>query len=134
MYKRGSVYYHPNYIYRNGNIQDKLLVVLNKLHVNDQPVIIIPVTTDKNNKYRKGCNPNSHYFRIDANEDYFPNNSLLPLDLYYFQMECSIVTAKIKEGTMSFRTQLKEQTINSIVNCLKQIKNDIETELHPYLF
>lgn len=134
MYKRGAIYYHPNYTYANGNTQDKLLVVLNKLHSDKQPVIIIPVTTDKNNKYKKGCNPNSYYFRIDANEDFFPNNSLLPLDLHYFKMNYDITTNKIKEGKMSFRAYLKEQTMNLLINCLKQIKQDIEPELIQYLF
>jgi len=134
MYKRGSVYFHPNYVYPNGNTQDKLLVVLNKLHLNEQPVIIIPVTTDKKNKYKKGCNPKSYYFRIDANEDYFIDNSLLPLDINYFQMPANIVTSKIQKGLMDFRAQLKEQTINAIINCLKQVKDDIDTELHQYIF
>jgi len=53
MFKRGSVYFHPNYVYPNGNTQDKLLVVINKLHLNDQPVIIIPVTTDKKINIKK---------------------------------------------------------------------------------
>lgn len=134
MYQRGSIYFHPNYVYANGNTQDKLLVVLNKQHIDEQPVIIIPVTTDKNNKYKKGCNASSYYFRIDANDDFFSNDSLLPLDLYYFKMDFNIITNKIKDGKMSFRAHLKQQTIDLLVNCLKQVKQDIDPEILQYLF
>jgi len=49
-------------------------------------------------------------------------------------MPANIVTTKIQKGLLSFRTYLKEQTVNAIINCLKQVKEDIETELHQYIF
>jgi len=134
MVKRGEVYFDPCYTYKTGNIADKLLVVLNKLHLHDQPIIIVPVKTDKANKYKKGCNHKSNLFRIEKNEDYFLENTLVPLDLEYYTMDVPIFAAKQQKGEMQFKANLKTETIASIIKCLEQIKQDISIELQKYIF
>ncbi len=43
---RGQVYKHWQYKYpEEGNVADKLIIVLNKIHLPSQPIIVVPVST-----------------------------------------------------------------------------------------
>lgn len=133
--KRGEIYFDPRYEYKTlGNIEDKYLIVLNKTHLPTHPIIVVPVTTDKDNKYNKGCNHRSYYYRIEAGLDYFPNHTLVQLWFANYPFTEEVFRDKKNNHGLVFKTCLTEQTINLITKCLKEIRKDIDSELHKFLF
>lgn len=134
MVKQGEVYYDPAYTYPAGNSEDKLLIVLNKSYTSSQPIIIVPVTTDKANKYKKGCIHRSYLFRIEANEDFFDNNTLVQLMMVNHPVDSTLFLTKKQKQGVELMTVLKPETVVLIMKCLSQLKDDIDSELHQYLF
>lgn len=134
MVKQGEIYFDPYYTYPAGNTEDKLLIVLNKSYLPTQPIIIVPVKTDKFNRYKKGCNHNSYLYRIEANEDFFTNNTLVQLDMANFTLDDSKFKLKKEENKLTFKGCLKRQTLALLMKCLSQLKQDINSDLHKYLF
>lgn len=134
MVKRGEVYFDPSYTYPAGNTEDKLLIVLNKSYSTSQPIVIIPVKTYKGNKYKKGCIPRSYLYQIEANEDFFDHNTLVQLDMVNYPLDSSTFTLKKEKQGLELMTTLKPETVALILKCLAQLKEDINSDLHKYLF
>jgi hypothetical protein len=134
MVKQGEIYFDPSYTYPAGNTEDKLLIVLNKSYHTKNPIIIVPVKTDKANKYKKGCNHRSYIFRIDANEDFFTENTLVQLDIANFPLDSSVFELKKEKQGLELMTSLKKETLALLMKCLAQLKQDINSDLHQHLF
>ena len=121
MVKQGEIYSDPYYTYPAGNTENKLLIVLNKIYIPAKPIIIIPVTTDKKNSYKKGCNHNSYLFRIEANADFFTNNTLVQLFIANSTWDDPIFIKKKSQG-LSLQASLKNETLALLMKCLFQLK------------
>lgn len=137
MVKRGEIYYDLRYEYPNGHIVDKLIIILNKIHLPTQDVIAVPVTTHKTTrKYNPGCNHRSGIFYIEANKDFFTNNTCVQL---FILNSGKTITEKIFQEKLNSRTiipkgMLKDDTSTKLVKCISDLKLDIPEYLHLYLF
>lgn len=135
--KRGEIYFDAQYTYPAGNTVDKFLIVLNKLFLPNQPIIAIPTTTNKENKnYNPGCNHTSSIFYLKAKEDFFEKNTII--EIYILSVGGVIpyptFQEKQKAKTIEYTATLREGTIERLIKCIKDKKQDITEDLHQYLF
>lgn len=135
MVKRGEIYFDSQYEYPAGNKEDKYLIVLNKSYTATEPIIIIPVTTNKKNiNYKKGCNIQGGIYYLPANEDFFPANTIVQLQFVNHIIDTEIFLAKKQSKQITLSVSLRQSTIESIINCLKNFRDDIDAYLHKSLF
>jgi hypothetical protein len=133
--KRGEVYFDSQYEYPAGNKEDKFFIILNKSYSPPEPIIAVPVTTNKKNiNYKSGCNFQSGIYYLPANEDFFPANTIVQLQFVNHIIDTGIFLTKKTSKQISFVTSLKQHTIESIISCLKSFREDIDTYLHNSLF
>ncbi|MBU2635760.1 MAG: hypothetical protein KJ963_01545 [Bacteroidetes bacterium] len=137
MVKRGEIYYDLRYEYPLGNITDKLIIILNKIHLPSQDIIAVSATTPKSShKYNPGCNHRSVIFYIEANKDFFTNNTCVQL---FILNSGKTITEKIFQERLDAKIIvpkgiLKSETITRLIKCVTDLKFDVPEFLHPYLF
>jgi len=127
---KGAVFHHTQFEFHDGAIGDKYFVVMNE-PASDQPYIVAKTTSQlKDRTFSKGCNPKPGVFFIpQGTEKAFPADTLIQLtDLYEFSSE-EILKAHLKDKTISFREDLSALTVSQLVNCIRQLKEDI-SEYH----
>ncbi len=137
MVKRGEIYYDLRYEYPNGHIVDKLIIILNKIHLPTQNVIAVPVTTYKTDrKYHPGCNHKALIFYLEANKDFFTNNTCIQLFILNSGKTIpeNIFQEKLNSKTIVPKGMLKNETTTKLVKCVTDLKFDIPEDLHLYLF
>ncbi|MBA4311411.1 MAG: hypothetical protein C0417_02160 [Chlorobiaceae bacterium] len=138
MVKRGEIYYDLRYEYPTlGNVDDKLIIILNKIYLPTQDIIAVPVATAKTSrKYNHGCNQRVGIFYLEANKDFFTNNTCV--QLFVLNSGKTITEEKFQEKlnskTMISKGILKSETIIKLVKCITDLKDDIPEFLHPFLF
>ena len=137
---RGQVYKHWQYKYpEEGNVADKLIIVLNKIHLPSQPIIVVPVSTYRGEgKFSLGYKPTLQEYFLLGNQDYFENDT--KIQLYVLGLSAEISEAEFKScqlaGVISSNplAVLRQQTISEILKSLGQMKEDIRQSYHQYLF
>lgn len=135
-FKRGEVLYHPNFIYPDGGPPcNKLLLIVNKLHMYPADVVIIPCKTQTDNyKYSPNCNEVERVFYFDTQTGFYRQNTIL--QLYHIELKPAIYLKENIEQKRIDRLnkQTTQQEINLIINCLKRIKEDIPQEIQLLIF
>jgi hypothetical protein len=133
--KRGEIYLDKKFKYPAGNIDVKYILILNKSYYTGDPIFVATATTkfDKT-KNKPGCNHRVYAFYLKSNEDFFPEDTLLQLSILNYPIEESVFLHKKNDGDIDFRAIMNEETINRIVKCIKEIRNDITSKFHGFLF
>jgi len=125
--KKGSILYHEEFRFKNGEIGDKLLVLLNTPKLPSEPYLFCKVTSKQNGKSKiPGCHPSFSLFFIPGSEEFFNKDTWLQLyEIYPFDaasvLQDSLTKQLIEKGS------LKSNTIKDLMNCISKIR-DIETE------
>lgn len=136
---RGQVYKHWQYRYPARNIEDKLILVLNKTYLPGNPIIVVPTSTNKSGrKYSLGCNQSASVFYVPANVDFFDSDT--QIQLVVLNSEADIPESEFirlqSAGTIGKTPEaiLKLDTIGKLVACVKRMKEDIREDYQQYLF
>ncbi len=127
---KGAVFHHSQFEFHNGAVGDKYFVVINE-PASDEPYIVAKTTSQlKNRAFSKGCNPKLGVFFVPKGvEKAFPVDTLIQLtDLYEFS-SAEILKAHLKDKTISFLEDLSVLMVSQLVNCVRQLKEDI-SEYH----
>lgn len=127
--KCGEIYFHKKFKFKDGNIGEKLFVVLYVSKSKLQPhYLVCTVTTQKKNKSsREGCQEDKALFFLPKNKDWFREDtwlqfkSIYPYDIQSVLHNC-IVTREIE-----YKDRLKEKTFREVINCIKR-SQDVEQE------
>ncbi|HEY5536235.1 MAG TPA: hypothetical protein VIL99_15025 [Ignavibacteria bacterium] len=135
MVKRGEIYLDKNFIYPAGNIDDKYLLIVNKAFQPGNPIFVATATTKfDSEKNKPGCNHRIFSFLLKANEDFFKEDTLLQLFIINYPLTEIYFTKKKQTGDIEFRAIMNNEVINKIMKCINEIKDDITSGYHKYLF
>ena len=125
--KKGSILYHKNYKFKNGEIGEKLLVLLNTPQHSSEPYLFCKVTSQQNEKPKSpGCHPSYSLFFIPGGREFFTQDTWIQLyDINPFDaasvLQDSLTKQLIEKG------RLKSNTVKDLMSCISVIK-DIEIE------
>ncbi len=118
--KRGTILLHTNFKFKDGEIGEKLLVILNNQR-GGNPFLMARTTTNGTNKPRTpGCLYNENLFFIESDKTWFSNDTWIQLyELYSFTAK-DVLKDKF-DGHLEIKSTLPEQKANEIKNCVKQL-------------
>jgi hypothetical protein len=117
--KTGDVFFYKNFKFEDGNVSDKLLVLLAKAP--DHKVMVVLTTSQQwKRELKDGCHASQEesYFTFNSNLAVFDKTTwiiLKPRLLY----EMGLV-ARLEKGTVTQLPSLKDVDYRAIVNCLKK--------------
>ena len=118
--KRGTILFHTNFKFKDGEAGKKLLVVLNNQRGND-PFLMARTTTSGINKSRTpGCLQNENLFFIESEKTCFRDDTWIQLYEIYPFTATDVLKDKF-DGHLEIKSNLPEQTANEIKNCVKQL-------------
>ena len=136
-YLRGEIYIDYLYYYPKKNQpDDKIILILNKNHVGNQDVVIVPASTNKISlPFKAGCNKTERTFYIEKQYGFYRDKTMIQFDF--------IENVPIKEFERRFtcksmkKMQGKEvggKELEDILNCIKSTKDDIAVESYKLIF
>lgn len=116
---------------------DKLLLVVNKIHVEPNDLIIIPAKTRKDNDpypYKAWCDPLFGYFYFEKQIGFYKAGSVLQLH-FIESIPLAEIIEKINKGRIKrLGKSAERQEMDRIVNCLWQYRNDIPEYIQDCIF
>ena len=117
--KRGTILFHRQFKFTDGELGKKYIVIINS-PTNSEPYLILKTTSQPKNKpSTPGCHVNKSVFMLPERKDFFPLNTWIQFfEIFEFNFQY-FLNGKFK-GDLEIVGQLKEQTINEIVNCIKR--------------
>jgi len=125
--KKGTILYHESFEFKNGEIGEKLLVLLNTPKPSVEPHLLCKATSQQDGKPQiPGCHPSLSLFFISAGQDFFVKDTWLQLyDIY------PVDTASVLQDSFNKQLIIKgilsDKTIIDLMSCIGKIK-DIEIE------
>jgi hypothetical protein len=137
MPQNGQILHWDKYQFPEGNINDKLFVVINDSSC-DTDLCLLLITTSNDRLYlgyKDGCNPRHFMFYIPKVwGECFPKPTFVKLPLI-ISVPCAELWAKIAEGTVYFwKRKLSLNCMVQLKSCLKTYSDDIPLQYHPLIF
>jgi hypothetical protein len=124
--KKGTVFLHKNFEFANGGIADKYFIVLNNPGPED-PILACRTTSKGQRKPQApGCHYQKNLFLIEGGYDFFPLRTWVQFNVFEFNLHGLLQLSF--EKTVILKTDLRDQTINAIINCL--ILSDDISQFH----
>ena len=118
--KRGTILFHTNLRYKNGESGKKLLVILNN-QSGKNPFLMAKTTTNERNKSRiPGCIQNESLFFIESGKTWFNDDTWIQLFEVYPFTASEALKDKF-DGYLEVKDILPVQVANEIKNCLKRL-------------
>jgi len=117
--KKGEVILSRKYKFPDGDVARKFLIVLNEGSAQDPHLLLLTTSQQWKRNSNPGCYAKENYFVLKERCDWFDKTTWVlfdPIIEYNFKKE-------LKEHfKQNLETQafLKEETVNAIINCLKQ--------------
>jgi hypothetical protein len=119
--RKGTVLFHPKFEFSNGETGKKYLIILNTPDIKkSQPFLICKTTSQPKNKPKEpGCHAEKNVYGIEANSDFFPKRTWVQFfEIFEFNHD-EFIKQHFELG-LKVKAELKPQTINAIINCLKK--------------
>lgn len=118
--KRGTILYHSNFRFLNGEIGEKFLVILNNQKGRDPFLTAKTTSQDKNKSRTPGCIQKESLFLIEGGKNWFKLDTWVQLfELYAFTAP-EVLKAHF-DGDLEIKGELPEQKANEIKNCVKRL-------------
>jgi hypothetical protein len=115
---RGTILFHDQFRFTDGEIGEKLLIILNTPK-DDQPYLICKTTSQC--KYfitTEGCHSNKSIYHIKAHKDGFPCDTWVQLhEIFEFSKE-ELLKAHFVDKTCTVKNCLPDRMIRAILNCI----------------
>jgi len=123
----GSIFHHKKFIFRNGEVGSKYLVLLSEPDPKTEFYLFAKTTSQQKEKSKEpGCQQESSAFFIYGGKEYFPGDTWVQLhELFKFEA-VSILNDSFKKN-LEHKGFLSDVTICQLKNCAKIVK-DIEEE------
>jgi hypothetical protein len=116
---KGTILFHSNLTFKDGQPGEKLLIILNT-PADNEPYLCCKTTSKQ--KYGidiPGCHSSKNIFVLEANSDYFFQRTYVQFhELYEFNKK-----EMLREhfaGNLQRKDRLGGNTINAIVNCVRK--------------
>lgn len=113
---RGAVLYNPGFVFRDGGISDKLLVVLNHAEKDDPLLLAKTTSKQKSRKKNPGCDHLRYSFFVPEKAGHFDADTWIILDYPYAVPQAEMlekITSKVAQQVCT----LPEQMMNAVCNC-----------------
>lgn len=121
---KGEVYYSDKFQFSDGNIGQKLFIILNNPSGTEPYIVAKTTTTKPNRQYKTGCNHDLGIFFIQGEKECFPDDTFIQLiELYPF------TNNDFLKGHFDVSLKridvLSDLCLRQILNCLKRMREDI---------
>ena len=127
---RGTILYHRAFQFKDGEIGQKLLIVLNTPQ-NDAPYLCCKTTSKiKYGIEKEGCHSSKNIYVLNPVAQCFKEKTRVQFHEIYEFDNHSFLQAHFK-GELDVKGKLPEQIINAVVNCVK--KSDDISKYHLHL-
>lgn len=123
---KGAVYFHLQFPFHDGQIGQKLFVVLND-PINDEPYLVVKTTSNiRERKYQKGCNPQwGEFFIPSGTGALFEKQTIIQLlEIFEFSAQ-EFLKGSLQEKVISLKGKLNTRTVAELINCVRKLKDDI---------
>ena len=119
--KKGTVLFHPRFEFTDGETGRKFLIILNTPDIKkSQPFLICKTTSQSKNKPdAPGCHAQKNLYCIEAGSDFFLKRTWVQF-FEIFELNHDEFLMQHFELGLQARGELKSETINAIVNCIKR--------------
>lgn len=116
---KGTILFHRDFQFHDGQTGEKLIIVLNTPK-NNEPYLCCKTTSKQRFDIdREGCHSHKNIYVINPNYDWFKGKTWVQFhELYEFEPQ-RFLQAHFK-GDLEIKGSLKENTINAIRNCIKR--------------
>lgn len=117
--KKGEIILSRKYKFSDGDTARKFLIVLNEGSSQDPHLLLLTTSQQWKRQFNPGCYAKENYFVLKERCDWFDKTTWVlfdPIIEYNFKRELE------EHFKQNLETQacLKEETVNAIINCLKQ--------------
>ena len=120
---KGSILFHKQFEYKNGDLGEKLIIVLNNPDPSREPYLVCRTTSQEKSKPKRfGCNEELSLFFLPGSHDFFEKDTWIQLhDIFPF--DASTLLKDRFDGELSILGKLKDLTTRQLMNCIKRIKD-----------
>lgn len=125
---KGAILFHHSFKFKDGEIGEKLIVVLNNPNLqNDEPYLVCRTTSKEGKRKRKpACDIDQSTFFIPEDNASFRSDTWLQLYEIY-EIDAQSLLNDRSEGQLDFLDQLPQEITRQLMNCLKNME-DISIE------
>lgn len=132
----GQIISWPKYRFPEGNVRDKLFVVLNDSSEDDDPCLLL-IATAQTHLYGDpppGCNYDSKVFCVPTEwGECFPQPTLIKVD-FIIEKTCMELREQRKKGLKVWKHKLTMDCIGELKECLKMFERDIQPRHYSLIF
>ncbi len=133
---RGEILYDKFFYYSKAKQYcDKLLLVLNKDHVETEDLVIIPATTNQDVSLLKhGCNESEKVFYFEKKIGFYDPPTVLQFE-YIEVIDVEKLEGRIRRREIERKGKIiNAEEFGQIINCLKRLKDDIRLDAQKLIF
>ncbi len=117
---KGTIIFHKKFRFSDGESGEKLLIILNTFKDLSIPHLCCKTTSkQKYNLINPGCYSERNIYIINEKQDFFHLKTWIQFEEIYELNAKDLLDAHCK-GFVEVKGNLKENTVNSIINCVKQ--------------
>ncbi len=118
MIVRGTIFHNRRFVFEDGVIGDKYLILLNTPG-KDEPYLLVKTTSQAKNKPKTpGCIKNKSLFFVPGGKTFFPKDTWIQLYIRY-----EVVAAE-SDSNYRISGSLDSKTIDEIIKCLIAAEGD----------
>jgi hypothetical protein len=120
---KGSILLHKQFKFKNGELGEKLLILLNNPDPSLEPYLVCRVTSQEKNKIKKfGCQEGRSLFFLPANQDFFMRDTWVQLHEIYSFEPAGLIKDSLA-GDLEIKGKLKDLTIRQVMTCIKKCQD-----------
>ena len=121
--KRGTILFHTKFQFKNGDIGEKLIAILNEPDPAKEPFLICRTTSQQKGKSTNpGCQADLSMFYLSANSDFFEKGTWIQLYEIY-EVEVHSFLKDHFDGNLKIMGELKDGTIKSLLKCIAVLQD-----------
>ncbi len=115
--KKGTVYFHQNYLFPDGETSDKLFIILNTPREDEFFITCKTTSQQKDRSENEGCHHVDNFYVLRENYDFFSQKTWVQFHVYYPVSQIRLFDLQ-KRGIIAKKAELRDQTIKAIINCI----------------
>lgn len=116
---KGTILYHQAFQFQNGQLGKKLLIILNTPKQDETYLCCKTTSKQQFNIDKEGCHYNKNIYVLNPDIDWFKEKTWVQFhELYEFDPH-KFLQAHF-DGDLEVKGELKGNTINAIINCIKR--------------
>lgn len=116
--KKGTIFLHKNYAFPDGGVADKYFIIMNNPQKNESFLTCKTTSRQNSRPDKNGCHSLHNVYVLMEREDFFPKKTWVQFHTLY-PVSPSRLNYLVNAGDVTKEAELRTQTINAIINCVK---------------